>query len=71
MELYREDARASTQWIFACHADEGFFGDESALTDAHNQDLYVHGGLPCDGTGAPGPWCMRCRFGKDEEAYSC
>lgn len=62
-----KEARATTFWTFACHADPAFFGDESGMTEEHQADLAQFNGLPCDGEGAPGPWCISCRFGHDEE----
>ena len=67
--LRTEAYRAFTHWVFECHADPGFFGDERTLTAAHHADLAAHNGLPCDGGGVPGPWCEHCRFGHDEETH--
>ncbi len=65
--FFRDAPREVTHWVYACHADPGFFGDERTMSEAHRMDLQTHNGLPCDGSGIPGPWCVDCRFGKDAE----
>jgi hypothetical protein len=60
--------RATTTWLFHCHADPGYFVPlYEDIPDPLKDQLDANGGLPCDGGGHPGPWCMECRFGAEED----
>jgi hypothetical protein len=58
---------AQTEWAFYCFADSGYFLPWEEVPESLKDELDANGGLPCDASGAPGPWCMECRFGGDEE----
>ena len=67
MDVRNTPIRAETEWYFYCHADEGYFLSWDDVPEPLKEELDANGGLPCDGSGHPGPWCMDCRFGSDEE----
>ena len=57
--------RATAAWLFHCHADADYFLSWEDVPEPLKDELEAHGGLPCDGSGAVGPWCTDCRFGSD------
>ena len=59
--------RMTVAWLFHCHAVAGYFLPWEEVPAPLKDELEAHGGLPCDGGGEPGSWCLHCRFGSDEE----
>ena len=59
--------RATATWLFHCRADPAYFLEWAEVPETLKDELKLHGGLACDGGGSPGPWCIHCRFGSDEE----
>ena len=59
--------RATAMWLFHCHADAGYFAAWEDVPTPLKDELEEHGGLPCEGGGLPGVWCVKCRFGSSEE----
>jgi hypothetical protein len=59
--------RAHAAWLFFCHANAGYFLPWEDVPAALKDELELHGGIQCEGSGSVGPWCADCRFGSDEE----
>ena len=62
--------RATATWLYHCTAEDDYFLPWEKVPEAIKDELEVNGGLPCDGSGHPGPWCEGCRFGASEE-WAC
>lgn len=61
-----DDIRAYAVLRFNCHAREGYFLPWEDIPQDIKDELDRNGGIPCEGEGAPGDWCTRCRFGSYE-----
>lgn len=49
--------------ILVCGAPKGTFDEnEEAIPEIAKKVIQHQGGLPCDGGGVPGEWCIRCAF---------
>lgn len=56
--------------IYVCKADKRIFVKEYKDVPKEFQDkIGSMGGLPCEGSGYPGPWCRRCTWGAIDEEY--
>lgn len=65
---YREEVTIT----IGCTAPDEMFPDSGEWDDIppEIQDEIPDGGLPCDGGGVPGVWCLRCKYGQvDDEEY--
>lgn len=63
-DTWQEEPRDEAVFGFFCHAPEGYFvADLIEAPPTVLQELAQHGPIECEGSGAIGPWCTRCRFG--------
>lgn len=52
-------------YTYRCYAPPVLFGPWEAVPLHLQDDCATHNGLPCDGGGFPGSWCLRCRYGDE------
>lgn len=55
--------RAQSYWVFKCQADPQYFITWVDVPERLKDELEKNNGLPCEGSGKPGNWCVNCRFG--------
>jgi hypothetical protein len=67
MSIFRLDMpRTYTNLVAECYASPELFFPWDDLSEKAQMEFQVGGSIPCDGSGHPGMWCVRCRFGNVE-----
>lgn len=61
-------ARATATIEIHCHAPKAMFVEEwqTFVSRVDKEILRVQNGLPCEGEGGPGLWCINCNYSSDE-----
>ena len=63
----QESPRRITLWEAQCYGMPELFVPWESMSEEAKNEFEENGGVSCEGSGVPGPWCIGCRFGEMEE----